>query len=87
MTNQRMLFPDPAMQIGGHEDLSSKRHVELTLSMDPQERSDRDPVLEYSTVEEPHSCSLILSLAPDVVICGRVRGRKPFANVLFNLCP
>ena len=87
MTNQRMLFPDPAMQIGDNEGLRSKRYVKLTLSMNPQQRSDRDPVLEYGAFEEPCGCSLVLVLASDVVICGWVRRRKPFVNVLFDLCP
>src|SRR6266571_2203943 len=55
--------------------------------MDPQERSDRCPVLEFLALKKPRSRSLIVSLARNVVICGRVWRRKPFVDVLFYLCP
>jgi hypothetical protein len=55
--------------------------------MDPQERTSRHPVLELLTLKEPRGRSLILSFARNVVICGRVRWRKPLVDVLFYLCP
>src|SRR6266702_353594 len=55
--------------------------------MDPKERPDRRPVLEFFALKEPRGRSLIVSLARNVVICGRVRRRKPFVDVLFDLCP
>jgi hypothetical protein len=55
--------------------------------MNPQERTDRHPVRELCVLKEPRGRSLILSLACNIVICGRVRRRKPFVNVLFYLCP
>ena len=55
--------------------------------MDPQERTARHPVLELLASKEPRGRSFILGLARNVVICGRVWRRKPFANVLFYLGP
>ena len=55
--------------------------------MDPQERSDRRPVIEHRALKEPRSGSLMVGLARNVVIRGRVRGRKPFEDVLRYLCP
>ena len=55
--------------------------------MDPQERADQQPVLELRVSKEPLGRSLLVGLACIVVICRRVRRRKPFENVLFNLCP
>jgi hypothetical protein len=85
MTNQRILFPDPAVKIGDHQVMSSKRQDGLTFSVDPQERTDQHPVLEYLASKEPRGSSLRFGLARSVVICGRVRRRKPFLNVLFYL--
>ena len=55
--------------------------------MDPQERPKRHPVLELLAFKKPCGRSLMLGLGRDVIICGRVRRRKPFAYVLFYLCP
>jgi hypothetical protein len=55
--------------------------------MDPQERTGRHPVLELPALKEPRGRSLILGLARDVVICGRVRRCKPLVDVLFYLGP
>ena|SRR6266702_3265853 len=55
--------------------------------MDPQERSNRHPVLEYHALKEPRGRSLIVGIARNIIICGRVRRRKPFVDVLFYLCP
>ena len=83
-----MLFPDPAsMQIGYYHFLSNKRREEPTFSMDPQERTDRYPVLEFLALKEPRGRSLLVGLACNVVICRWVRWRKPFVNVLVYLCP
>src|SRR6266702_567008 len=67
--------------------LSRKREEEHTFSMDPQERSNRQPVLEFLASKKPRGRSIIVGLARNVVICGRVRRRKPFVNVLFYLYP
>jgi hypothetical protein len=82
-----MLLPDPATQIGGYGVLSSKVYEELTFPIDPQERADRNPVLEFPSSEEPHGGSLRLGLACNVIICVRVWGRKPFVYALFYLGP
>jgi hypothetical protein len=55
--------------------------------MNPQERTGRHPVLELPALKEPRGRSLILSLARNVVICRRVRWRKPLVDVLFYLGP
>ena len=86
-TNQRMLFPDPAMQIRDHQVSSSKISEELTFSIDPQKRTSRRPLLEFCTFKEPRCRSFISGLAPNVVICRRVWRGKPSVDVLFYLCP
>jgi hypothetical protein len=55
--------------------------------MYPQKRTGRHPVLEFFTLKEPSGRSLILGLASNVVICGRIRWRKPLVDVLFYLGP
>jgi hypothetical protein len=85
MTNQRILFPDPAVKIGVHQVMSSKGYDGLTFSVNPQERTGQHPVLEYHALKEPPGSSLRFDLARSVVICGRIRRRKPFLNVLFYL--
>jgi hypothetical protein len=55
--------------------------------MDPQERADGHPARELPALKKPRGCSLMLGFARNVVICGRVRRRKPFLYVLFYLCP
>jgi hypothetical protein len=55
--------------------------------MDPQERTDRHPVLELRSLKEPSGRSLVLGLARYIVICGWVWRRKPFVDILFYLCP
>ena len=55
--------------------------------MDPQERTGRHPVFEFFALKEPLGRPLIMGLACNVVICGGVRRRKPFVDVLFYLCP
>lgn len=39
-----------------------------TYSMDPEERSDQLPLLEFAAFEEPRGSSLLVDLAGDVVI-------------------
>ena len=55
--------------------------------MDPQERTDRHPVVELRNLKEPRGRSLVLGLARNIVICGRIWRRKPFVDILFYLCP
>src|ERR1700691_3808689 len=55
--------------------------------MDPQKISDRHPVLEFVALKKPRSRSLIACIARNIVICGRVRWRKPSVDVLFYLGP
>ncbi len=52
--------------------------------MDPEEGTDKFPLLEYAAFKEPCGSSLLVGLARDVVIYRRVR---PFSNVLFYLDP
>ena len=55
--------------------------------MYPEEGIDQFPLLEYATLKEPRGSSFLIGLARDVVIHGRVRWGKPFANGLFYLVP
>ena len=59
--------------------------------MNPQERPKRlpkrHPVLEFPALKKPCGRSLMLGLAPNIVICGRVRRRKPFVYLFLYLCP
>jgi hypothetical protein len=55
--------------------------------VDPQERTNRHPVLEIRVLKEPRRRSFILGLARNVIIRGRVWRRKPFVNDLFYLRP
>src|SRR5260370_42463433 len=55
--------------------------------MYPQKRNSRHPLLQFGAFKEPRGRSLMLYIALKVVICGRVRRRKPFWDVLFYLCP
>ena len=82
-----MLFPDPAVQVGDGQISIRKRKEGPTFSMNPQERADRHPVFERLALKEPRGRSLLVGLARNVVIRGRVRRREPDVNVLFYLCP
>src|SRR6266702_2198725 len=55
--------------------------------MDPEEGTDKFPLLEYAAFKEPCGSSLLVGLARDVVIYRRVRRGNPFLNVLFYLDP
>ena len=55
--------------------------------MDPQERTNPHPVLEYRVLKYPRGRSLVLGLARSVVIRGWVRRRNPFVDVLSYLRP
>ena len=76
--NQMTLFPEPAIETGDDQRLSHcKGQNEHTFSVYPQEGFSGFPLIEYTTLEKPLSCSVMMSLAGDVMIDGWIWGRKP----------
>jgi hypothetical protein len=55
----------------------SRKGKERTFAMDPQERRRLLPLFEYTALEEPGCCSLVVSLACYIVVCRGVRRREP----------
>jgi len=51
--------------------------------MDPEEGTDKFPLLEYAAFKEPRGSSFLVGLARDVVIYRRVWRGEPFSNILF----
>jgi hypothetical protein len=77
-TNQMTLFPEPAKeteddQCSSHGEGQMKR----TFSMYPQERVSGFPLIEYTALEKPLSCAVVMSFACSIMIDGRIWGRKP----------
>ena len=81
MTNHRTLLPDPATrrESEGHRVIEGK---ERTFAMDPQERRRSLPLFEYTALEEPRCCSLVVSLACYIVVGRGVRRREPILQFL-----
>ena len=69
MTDQRMLFPEPAKDAENHQKWVGKEWRRHTLSMDPQEGASGFPLPKDSAAKEPLSCSVMLNTARDAVIC------------------
>ena len=53
--------------------------------MNPQERACLFPLREDSTLKEPYSGSFFMNFESDVVVCERIRGRKPNLNSIPQL--
>ena len=69
MTNQRIVFPDPAKNVEGDEGPIGEKSEEGTFAIDPQERASRLPFAEHTAFEEPLGSSSVVNIARDVVIC------------------
>jgi hypothetical protein len=76
VTYVRTVFPAPAVNIE-HADLLARARKkgarECTFSVDPQQRTGLFPLLEDITFDEPHTGSLVMSIAGGIEIYGRVR--------------
>ena len=68
MTDQRIVFPDPAKKVGDEEPIVEELE-ERTFAIDPQERAGRLPFAEHTAFEEPLGSSSVVNIARDVVIC------------------
>ena len=69
MTNQRMVFPEPAKNVDGDEGLIGEELEEHTFAIDPQERASRLPLAKHTALEEPLGSFPVVKIAGDVVIC------------------
>ena len=87
MTNQTILLPDPATQIGKRSGGAGKIRKERTFAVNPQEGTVRHPISEYAGFEQPRGRHVMMNLASRVVVCRRVGWRYPFSNFLFYLLP
>ena len=69
MTNQRIVFPEPAKNVDGDEGWIGGELEKHTFAIDPQKRTSRLPFAKHSALEEPLGGSLVVTIARDVVIC------------------
>ena len=69
MTNQRMVFPEPAKNVDGDEGSIGKELEEHTFAINPQKRASRLPFAKHTALEEPLGSFLVVKIAGDVVIC------------------
>ena len=69
MTNQRIVFPEPAKNVDGNEGLTGEELEEHTFAIDPQERTIRLPFAKHTALEEPLGSFPMVKIAGDVVIC------------------
>ena len=69
MTNQMIVFPEPAKNVDGDEESFGEELEEHTFAIDPQERACRVPFVKHTALKEP-LCSLpVVKIAGDVMIC------------------
>ena len=69
ITNQRIVFPDPAENVEGDEGPIGEEWEERTFAIDPQERARRFPFSKHTAFEEPLGTSSVVNIARNVVIC------------------
>ena len=69
VTNQRMVFPEPAKNMDGDEESIGEELEEHTFAIDPQERASQLPFAKHTALEEPLSSFPVVKIAGDVVIC------------------
>src|SRR6266702_2527016 len=82
ITNQRILFPEPATMIRSDQYLGGcERTDERTFPVDPQQGCGRlgFPFHEKTSLEEPCRRPFVLSAARDILVSGWVRRRQPRA--------
>jgi hypothetical protein len=68
MTNQRMVFPEPAKSMKGDQGLIVEELQEHTFAIDPQEGAGQLPFGKYTALEEPLGSSPMVKITRDVVI-------------------
>ena len=64
-----------------------QRAGERTFPVNPQQRTGLFPILEGSTLDEPHAGALVTSITSSVVIYVWVRRLEPICEVLPELIP
>jgi hypothetical protein len=69
MTDQRMLFPEPAKNASDYQERIEDEGGEHTFAMNPQESANRFPIRKDPAPKEPLSGSIMLNAARDVVVC------------------
>ena len=69
MTNQRMVFPEPAKNVDGDEGSIGEELEEHTFAIDPQETASRLPLAKHTALEEPLGSFPVVKITGDVVIC------------------
>ena len=82
VTNQSIVFPEPAKNVDDDEGSISEEYEEHTFAIDPQERAGRLPFPKHTALEEPLSSSPVVTIARNVVISGWIRGKYPFSEAL-----
>src|SRR6266404_1735752 len=87
MTDQRMLFPEPAKNRDAHQTWIGEAWRKHTFTTYPQEGAIGFPFLESTAAKEPLSRSAVLDTACDIVICRWIRRRSPSSKVLSHLVP
>jgi hypothetical protein len=81
ITYHKTLLPEPATKMG-ISGVCSGEEKEGTFSVDPQERRRHLPLFENATLEKPGSCSIVMGLACNIMICRGIRGREPVPQFL-----
>jgi hypothetical protein len=78
VANQSILFPDPATELKDNHELTlGEGRKKRTFSVYPQEGSSGFPLVEYTSLEKPLSCTVVMSFACVVMIHGWIWGGKP----------
>src|SRR6266702_6439023 len=90
ITNQRMLFPEPATMIRSDQVLGGYEGAEgRTFPVDPQQGYGGLglPVHKCTSLEEPRCRPPMLSVVRDILISGWIRRRQPRSVVPPGLSP
>ena len=69
MTNQMIVFPEPAENVDGNEGSIGEELERLTFAIYPQERTSRLPFAKHTTFKEPLGRFPMVKIAGDVLIC------------------
>ena len=86
--NQMTLFPEPAVETRDDQGSSKREGQEQrTLSVYPHEGVGGFPLIEYTALKKPLSCTVVPSFGCDVMIDGRIWGRKPSEETISELVP
>ena len=68
MTNQRMVFPEPAKNVDSDEGRIGEQLEARTFAIDPEKRTGRLPFAKHTSLEEPLGSFPVVTIARDVVI-------------------